>query len=1123
VEQTAPGLSDIEQELRRFPPAVGEDFRQAATTLGSALAPHELQAWAQQGLAIAQRTVRSWESASEYFRASPLVLPALSFSNLLAWGRSGESLCESSPTVATAYFRASPGALKQLRPSQIAAWSVLGQRLYTGTWKSSALASRFFEASGELLACLTFPELERFHALITLMAQRSYDMALECLDRGPEVFPLMGESRDSFTSLAMAVAEGSWRGVKGCFEAGVVALPRIERSQRPRFIILAERLARQHHPSIPAFLSEGSHSLGQLQPGLHSFMLNLGEALLQLHPPAVPELLRNAPTVLGRVTPQQMEVWFAEGARLLRENKDAGTAFFRLESSRCLELLESLSAAVELASVKDLLRMYSHALAGVEMEVAPVQELAQKGIGWVSTEGPTTEGTTVYLPPTVSRYGTKGENFAWLKVVDTHQVSHVEFGSFAFTFDRPATLFRDLRPKLAARAAASPVAPKRAPEEKGGPALPQGLSPKMRIYPYPAPGSGQALRQAQGAAQGTAEAGWVNTDMHRFFSLFPERPLALDIFTVVEDGRLDARVLREYAGIREAYRRVQQNSLAERPVIEELPARQALVEFLLRLSLRTPGKIPVPGPYVKEARAIARVARRVMGPLATVEDAAEATLRIYAILAKVPNEAVPPEEFQEMDPAEGGEYQDGEDESLMEGLGEAAGEAQGTPQEAPYQSPQQVDYRGEFKPEMVQLLAKLRESKESAGQQATTPLTKEMLEALLAQSAELKLQFAQGEIPQNMGNFANNLLRAADLNVPPPPGYGQGPLVHVDEDEGPLEVTEPNTHLYDEWDFRADDYKPRWCMVRERAMAEGDVDFWYQTLQSDAGLVAQIRRQFELVVPETFRKVRPLADGEDFDLDHTIQFIIDVRTGAVASDRIYWRRNKIERDVAVVFLLDMSASTAEAIDEARRPSDDWDAPTDPVEYMLWLRTRRGEGSRRPHKRIIDLEKESTVLLIQALETLGDKYGIYGFSGYGRENVEFYTIKDINEPLTDKVRRRVSKIAPLHATRMGPSIRHATTKLAAVQAKTKVLFLISDGRPQDRGYSREGVEKEYAVHDTHMALVEARRQGMVPFCLTVDKAGHDYLKAMCGDMGYEVLADLQSLPRRLPELYKRLTV
>ncbi|MEC9280223.1 MAG: nitric oxide reductase activation protein NorD, partial [Chloroflexota bacterium] len=88
--------------------------------------------------------------------------------------------------------------------------------------------------------------------------------------------------------------------------------------------------------------------------------------------------------------------------------------------------------------------------------------------------------------------------------------------------------------------------------------------------------------------------------------------------------------------------------------------------------------------------------------------------------------------------------------------------------------------------------------------------------------------------------------------------------------------------------------------------------------------------------------------------------------------------------------------------------------------------------------------------------------------------------------------------------------------------TKILFLISDGRPQDRGYSREGVEKEYAVHDTHMALLEAKRKSITPFCLTVDKAGHDYLKSMCGDMGYEVLGEIWALPERLPMLYRQLT-
>ena len=248
-----------------------------------------------------------------------------------------------------------------------------------------------------------------------------------------------------------------------------------------------------------------------------------------------------------------------------------------------------------------------------------------------------------------------------------------------------------------------------------------------------------------------------------------------------------------------------------------------------------------------------------------------------------------------------------------------------------------------------------------------------------------------------------------------------------------------------------------------------------------------------------------------------------MKTGVSPSEKFYWRRNKIQREVAAAFLIDTSASTAEAIDEGKRTADDWDAPDDPVEYMVWLRTRRGEAARRSYKRIIDVEKEAIVLIVNALEAIGDVYGIYGFSGYGRENVEFYTIKELDEAFSDRVKRRIDRVAPLHATRMGPAIRHATSKLEKADARTKILFLVSDGRPQDRGYSREGVEKEYAVHDTRMALEEARRKDINAFCLTVDKNGHDYLGTMCADMGYEVLDSIFDLPERLLYLYRRLTM
>ena len=204
----------------------------------------------------------------------------------------------------------------------------------------------------------------------------------------------------------------------------------------------------------------------------------------------------------------------------------------------------------------------------------------------------------------------------------------------------------------------------------------------------------------------------------------------------------------------------------------------------------------------------------------------------------------------------------------------------------------------------------------------------------------------------------------------------------------------------------------------------------------------------------------------------------------------------------------MSASTAEAIDDSTKSnSDDWGAPDDPVEYMVWLRSRRAEGLRRSYKRIVDVEKEGIVLMVNSLEMLGDDYGIYGFSGYGRENVEFYTIKDLDEKFNESISGRIDRIAPLHATRMGPAIRHTITKLENHEARSRILFLVTDGRPQDRGYSREGVEKEYAVYDTRQALIEARQKGITPFCLTVDKSGHDYLKTMMDDLPYEVLSDI----------------
>jgi nitric oxide reductase activation protein len=327
---------------------------------------------------------------------------------------------------------------------------------------------------------------------------------------------------------------------------------------------------------------------------------------------------------------------------------------------------------------------------------------------------------------------------------------------------------------------------------------------------------------------------------------------------------------------------------------------------------------------------------------------------------------------------------------------------------------------------------------------------------------------------------------------------------------------------YDEWDFRASDYRPRWCRVGERLGEEGDTEYYEETLKKHHGLVSETRRQFEMMRPESFRRIKRLEDGEEIDLDRAIEFIVDKRAGVGPLAQVYWRRNKVERDVAVAFLMDMSASTDEEIEKQKVDyTDDEEFNGDPRNYFQWLSQRRARFAIEPPKRIVDLEKESLVMIVEALEAIGDSYGIYGFSGYGRDNVEYHVIKDLDENFGDRVRRRIDKIQPIRSTRMGPAVRHTVAKLNEYDAKVKILILVSDGRPQDHGYGRDRTEKEYAVHDTHQALMEAKRSGIVPFLITVDKEGHDYMKQMCSDVGYEVVDEIEQLPRRLTTLYRAL--
>jgi len=167
-----------------------------------------------------------------------------------------------------------------------------------------------------------------------------------------------------------------------------------------------------------------------------------------------------------------------------------------------------------------------------------------------------------------------------------------------------------------------------------------------------------------------------------------------------------------------------------------------------------------------------------------------------------------------------------------------------------------------------------------------------------------------------------------------------------------------------------------------------------------------------------------------------------------------------------------------------------------------------------------VEREALVVTAEAVHALGDVCAIYGYSGYGRDQVAFYVAKDFADPFDDAVRQRIGRIGWKMENRDGAAIRHATAKLSAWPARIKLLVLLSDGKPLDCGCDHYA--DTYAQADTRMALQEARKAQVHPFCITVDPHGRDYLRWMYGEGGYTIIDRVGALPERLPAVYRRLT-
>ena len=289
---------------------------------------------------------------------------------------------------------------------------------------------------------------------------------------------------------------------------------------------------------------------------------------------------------------------------------------------------------------------------------------------------------------------------------------------------------------------------------------------------------------------------------------------------------------------------------------------------------------------------------------------------------------------------------------------------------------------------------------------------------------------------------------------------------------------------YPEWDWRLGAYRQPGATVRLLPAAPGPQQWVDDTLAERRGMLHDIRRRFELLRAQRQRVYRQL-DGDELDLPAYIESQADFRAGLPMAQRLYQSERRSRRDLAIMLLVDISGST-----------DGWIAP---------------------QRRVIDVEREALLLVCIALNGLAAPYSVLAFSGEGPQAVVVRSVKRFDEPYDSAIAQRIAGLEPEYYTRAGAAIRHASALLLREPAEHRLLLLLSDGKPNDI----DAYDGRYGVEDMRQAVIEAKLQGLSPFCLTIDRQAASYLPAVFGPHQYALLPHPQLLPTVLLDWLRRL--
>jgi uncharacterized protein YegL len=289
---------------------------------------------------------------------------------------------------------------------------------------------------------------------------------------------------------------------------------------------------------------------------------------------------------------------------------------------------------------------------------------------------------------------------------------------------------------------------------------------------------------------------------------------------------------------------------------------------------------------------------------------------------------------------------------------------------------------------------------------------------------------------------------------------------------------------YPEWDREHSVERPEWTTVHEVRPQRGDPRLIEAAIDQAHALRGRVRQLIHGITIGRTMRLNRQHDGHDLDLNALLDAGIALRLDQIPDPRVFRSSTAAHRDLSALLMIDVSESTSD---------------------------RLASGTT-----ILDVERLAVALLAEAMERLGDPFGLLAFASDGRNKVQMTIIKSFEETYNRGCMARLSGLRAGLSTRLGAALRHAGHVIAETKSGRKLVIVLTDGEPSDIDTGTLDL-----VEDARRAAVGLHGAGIDVYGVVLGKAGIKSAARIFGRGKAMMVHRVEDLPSRLAELYFRL--